>query len=119
MSFPLFAAEKLGTMAVDEVLLRPSFKVAEGQDAEFNIGESSFSLSWFKTQDLGGVIRIGPESLINPMLHFQDDVSDRIAIVEAFAQVKGVYGRLRMGLIPIEFGIEGSWLESEMTFSRS
>ena len=115
----LQANEKLGVLGVEEVLLRPYFLVSEGQDAEFGLGESSFAVSWFKNQKIGGIIRLGPMSLRNPMLHFQDEVSEDVAVVEAFAQVSGDYGRVRMGLIPVEFGVEGRWLESDLHFSRS
>ncbi|MCB0390467.1 MAG: hypothetical protein KDD58_04210 [Bdellovibrionales bacterium] len=119
LCFPAFAEEKLGILGVEEVLLRPYFLVREGQEAEFGLGESSFALSWFKTKSVGGIIRLGSMALRNPMLHFTDTVDDEVAIVEAFAQISGIYGRLRMGLIPIEFGVEGSWLESELYFNRN
>lgn len=113
------ASEKLGVLSVEDLFFRPYFLVREGQEAEFGLGETSLALSWFKTQELGGIIRLGSRALINPMIHFSDDVKEELSIVEAFAQLSGIYGRLRMGLIPIEFGIEGQWQESEIYFPRS
>lgn len=113
------AREKLGVLSVEDIFLRPYFLVREGQEAEFGLGETSLALSWFKSQDLGGIVRLGPRELINPMIHFSDEVKNELTIIEAFAQLSGLYGRLRMGLIPIEFGIEGVWQESEMSFPRS
>ena len=50
---------------------------------------------------------------------FQSTVSDEWGIYEAYAQYRGSYGRLRAGLIPIEYGVEGRLQEYQLDFSRS
>lgn len=118
--FPqLKASEKLGVLVLDDILMRPHFLVREGQETEFGLGETSMAFSWSKDQSLSAKIRLGPESLINPMIFLKDEISEQLTMIEAYAQLIGVYGRLRMGLIPLEFGVEGRWRESEIHFSRS
>ena len=66
-----------------------------------------------------GVIRIGPRSLLNPTARYQSSVTDDVTLVEAFAEYNDVYGRFRMGRLPVDFGYEGSLWERNLIFPRS
>jgi hypothetical protein len=46
-------------------------------------------------------------------------VEDDVLLVEAFAEYLSPYGRFRLGRLPTEFGLEGSWWERELVFPRS
>ena len=109
----VFAQEKLGVLSVEEVLLRPYFLLQEPQSGEFFLGDSSVVFGWKKSHTLGAIFRIGSQSLLNSSARFSDTVDDRLGVIEAFGQVTGDYGRLRVGLVPLEYGVEGGWLESE------
>lgn len=113
------ASEKLGRVNIDNILLYPTYLVEEGQHSEFGLGLSSASFSWVHSQNLSAVFRIGKKSLINPALHFIDTPDDSLGIYEAFGYLSGLYGNLRMGLIPVNFGLEGSWSEEQLIFPRS
>ena len=115
----VFAQEKLGVLSVEEVLLRPYFLLQEPQSGEFFLGDSSVAFGWKKSHTLGAIFRIGSQTLLNSSARFSDTVDDRLGVIEAFGQVTGDDGRLRVGLVPLEYGVEGGWLESELTLHRS
>ena len=124
--FPMvaLAAEKdnLGTLSVSDILLRPSFLVAPASnpDRGFSLGESSFAVKWTYENMYSAHFRIGPETLVDPPAHFISQVDpNQVAIVEAYAQVDHPFGRIRMGKLPIEFGLEGAKAESELVFPRA
>lgn len=122
--FPLFThatvlREDIGELKIHDLLLRPYFKLQEGREGNFSIGESSFALRWELEQKFAGVIRIGPRMLMNPSARYTDKVNDDVTLVEAFAEYNDVYGRFRMGRLPVEFGYEGRLWERYLIFPRS
>jgi hypothetical protein len=111
--------EDIGELKIHDLLLRPNFMLQEPRQGNFSIGESSFALRWELEQKYAGVIRIGPRSLLNPSARYANVVNDDIMLVEAFAEYNDVYGRLRMGRLPVEFGYEGRLWERNLIFPRS
>ncbi len=112
------AAEKLGVLSVDEILLRPYFRAEEGQRGEFGLSDSLVNFSWKKDQHLTANLKLGSQILRNQMIHFSDSPSEDLGLIEAYVQYTGMLGRIRMGIIPLEYGVEGSWQESELIFNR-
>lgn len=111
--------EDIGELKIHDLLLRPTFALREPTDGSFTIGESSFALRWELEQKYGGVIRIGPRTLLNPTARYTPTVNSDIVLVEAFAEYTDAYGRFRLGRIPIEFGWEGKQWERDLIFPRS
>jgi len=111
--------EDIGELKIHDLLLRPSFLLKEPKQGFFSIGESSFALKWVLEERFSSVIRIGPRSLLNPLARYSDTVSDEVTLVEAFAQYEDDYGRLRLGRLPVEFGLEGRMWERHLIFPRS
>jgi len=111
--------EDIGELNIHDLLLRPEFKLQEPSEGAFSIGESSFALRWELEKRFGGVIRIGPRTLLNPLARYQPLVDEDVVIVEGFAEYTDLYGRFRMGRIPVEFGYEGRLWERELLFPRS
>src|ERR1700722_7885446 len=111
--------EDIGELKIHDLLLRPYWDLEEGRQSNFSIGESSFALRWELEQKFSGVIRIGSTTLINPLGHFTPAVSEDVTLVEAYAEYNDVYGRFRMGRIPVEFGYEGSLWERKLIFPPS
>lgn len=112
-------AEDIGELKIHDLLLRPYFDLHEGREGNFSIGESSFALRWELEQKFAGVIRIGPRTLLNPSARYSNTVNDDVTLVEAFAEYNNVYGRFRMGRLPVEFGYEGRQWERQLIFPRS
>lgn len=116
-----FAArdEILGRLEVSEILLKPYFLLKEGSQSEFLIGDTSFTMSWYKDELISSRLKIGSADLLNKPVHYKPAVTEDLKIVEAFAQVKGAYGEARLGLIPLDYGLEGATTEGELIFPRS
>src|SRR5262249_3099113 len=122
LSPPVFSSvlrEDIGELKIHDLLLRPNFMFQEGREGNFSIGESSFALRWELERKYAGVIRIGPRTLLNPTARYSPVVTDDIMLVEAFAEYNDVYGRFRMGRLPVEFGYEGRLWERYLIFPRS
>lgn len=122
--FGAFAAEaaiteRLGDVQVTDLLIKPYFLLSEPQEGEFKLGDTSFQMTWFMDQNFQSTFRVGPKSLRNTMIHFEDEADDSIGIVEGYAQFSSVYGQIRYGLIPIRYGVEGEWQERQLFFPRS
>ncbi len=111
--------EDIGELKIHDLLLRPSFKLQEPSKGDFSIGESSVALRWELEQKFAGIIRIGPRTLLNPTARYSATVPDDITLVEAFAEYNDVYGRFRLGRLPVEFGYEGRLWERSLIFPRS
>jgi hypothetical protein len=118
-AFASVLREDIGELKIHDLLLRPNFIFQEGRESNFSIGESSFALRWELERKFAGVIRIGPRSLLNPTARYSATVPDDITLVEAFAEYNDVYGRFRMGRLPVEFGYEGRLWERNLIFPRS
>ncbi len=111
--------EDIGELKIHDLLLRPTFMLREPTQGNFSIGESSFALRWELEEKFAGVIRIGSRALLNPSARYSAVVNDDVMLVEAFAEYNDVYGRFRMGRLPVEFGYEGRQGERYLIFPRS
>lgn len=114
--------ENLGTLSISDVLLRPQFTAAPLGVASrgFTIGESSLAVKWDYENIFSGHVRIGSEDLVAPPAHYTQTVnSNQLTMVEAFAEFNHPYGRFRLGMQPIDFGLEGSKTEGDLIFPRS
>jgi len=117
---PLFAQEQLGKLVVNDLTLRPQGYYLERQQGEFELGESSVGLLWELDDQLSSQFRIGAHSLRGkPRLYLDSKNGNDIDLVEAYGQYQGLLGRIRIGLIPLELGREGTLPESELIFPRS
>lgn len=111
--------EILGRLEVSEILLKPYFLLKESSQSEFLIGDTSFTMSWYKDDLISSRLKIGSADLINKPIHYEKNDIEDLKIVEAFAQIKGAYGEARLGLIPLDYGLEGATSEGELIFPRS
>jgi hypothetical protein len=111
--------EDIGELKIQDLLLRPNFVLSEPKEGAFSIGESSVALRWELEEKFSGVIRIGPRTLLNPVARYSSTVKDDVTLVEAFAEYDDVYGRFRLGRLPVEFGYEGREWERNLIFPRS
>ena len=110
--------ENLGDISIDNIVIATEFEFIDSQRGNFDIGESLVSFLWQKEAKLSGIIQLGSQRLINTPKIFQDIVMDELGIYEAYAQYHGAYGKLRVGLIPIEFGVEGRTQGASIRFLK-
>lgn len=115
----LASAEKLGNLDLDELTLRPEFLLKEGQFAQFSLENSLVGLRWRLDSNIGAHINFGSLSLLNIPAHFESSQSEEFGLVEAYGEYSGVYGRIRAGLLPLGYGVEGSRREGDLEWPRT
>ena len=123
LSFSSKAQQPLGTLELKDLTLRPQGYLKEGKEGEFELGESSAKLSWVLDDHLSSALRFGArqlrgrQSFYTPSTLTQNDLSD-LDLLEAYGQFDGVLGRVRLGLIPVEFSREALLQDNELIFPR-
>ncbi|MBX7230801.1 MAG: hypothetical protein K1X29_01820 [Bdellovibrionales bacterium] len=117
----LWASEQLGDLKVEGLVLRPQFEFLEPRKAQFALGESLFTLGWEMDHSIRTVFSVGAKTLIGPMAHFVSNkqVSEDLGFIEAYGEYEFNYGRIRAGLQPVQFGLEGDINESNLDLPRS
>ena len=106
---------------IDDIFVSTNLQfLPEDSVINFSLDQSSFSMLWGVGWGLSGVLRLGSLGLINTQEIFQEELSKEWGSYEAYLQYNhGSLGRIRMGLIPLEFGLEGGVLESQLLLPRS
>ena len=116
---PFLYAENLGELSIGHLLLKPSFRLEEPSSGAFELKESSFAIDWVKVGGFSGRIRVGSTSLIN-VPHFANSLpANNLGVFEGYASYEGIYGKVTMGLIPLNYSLSGEKQESEIIFPRS
>jgi hypothetical protein len=113
------ANESLGELAVSGIFLEPSFTYAENHSGSFNAGNSFLAATWSRDSLLSATFKVGDRALLGQPARFGDVDGSQIAIIEAYAQADSDLGRVRAGLIPVPFGLEGGDAEERLRFPRS
>ena len=116
---PSAPSETLGDLAVSGLFIEPSFLFTEPHRGQFQVGQSFLALTWTRDRLLSATIKLGSRSLIGKPARYGAAATDDIAVIESFAQLDSGYGRLRAGIIPIPFGLEGGDSEGRLSFPRS
>lgn len=115
----LFAREQLGQLKVDNLVVRPQFYLVEPAKAEFQIGDSLFSVRWDMDTRIGAVFTVGAKTLLGTSVHYTDNVSEDLGFIEAYGEYLSDYGTFRAGLQPVMLGNEGAVGESDLDMPRS
>lgn len=113
------ADEKVGVLTLESVYLRPTFTSTEDLGGESSLSDSQFSLSWKKDKNTSAYVTVGSELNRTLPVYYATLPQDRLGFVEAYAEYKFVYGELRAGLIPLNFGYDGILKPSERYFNYS
>lgn len=111
--------EKVGRLTVEEVLLRPTYISTEIKGGEFSLSDSSFKIRWQKDQNLSATVGVG--SILErgiPAYYLSTTPDDALGFYEVYADYQGLYGRLRAGLQPLNFGFYGAQPGAERIFQR-
>lgn len=115
-----FAQERAGELSVDEIYLEPNYYTRETQGGEFSLGQSSFTLSWLYKEQFRAKFSVGSlEERYTPQYYSAATLIHDIGVIEAYAEYEGVYGRVRMGLLPLNFGFGGYQSNRDLVFQRS
>jgi hypothetical protein len=113
------ASELLGDLAVSGIFLEPSFTYSDNHQGSFQPGNSFIAATWTRDSEISAVLKVGSRSLINQPARYGSTDGSQIAMIEAYGQMATSYGRVRAGMIPIPFGVEGGDAEERLRFPRS
>jgi hypothetical protein len=113
------ADERVGTFSIEEIRLRPTFLSTEADGGVFSLSDSSFSLRWRKDKKLSAFVGIGSELSRNLPIYYDALSEDRLGFYEAYAEYNTLYGRFRLGLLPLNFGYDGVLKFSERYYNRT
>jgi hypothetical protein len=122
-SEPEETLERLGHLGISDFLIEPQYVFSEAKRGGFSAGSSFVAFSWDQKEPLSAHLKMGSRRLIGvPSRYAATDPTERMddaAVIEAYAQSESLFGRLRAGMIPIYFGLEGGNVEHELRFPRS
>ncbi len=116
------SGERVGSLELSDVYLSPRFHYLENRVGHFELGESSVGFRWHRDQDVSVNILLGSQELVAPPRRYVDLDSGKdsdVALVEAFVEAQSLVGKMRLGQIPLPFGVEGARGESGLQFPRS
>jgi hypothetical protein len=113
------SVEKIGRLTVEEILLRPTYSSIENKGGDFGFDDSSFKVRWQKDNNVSATIAVGSVLQKNiPAYYVSATPSDTLGFYEAYADYQGLYGRVRAGLQPLNFGFYGAQPNGERIFPR-
>ncbi len=113
----LFASERAGRIHLNEVLLWPEYYSQETNGGEFQFYRTQFGLNWELGNSLRTQILVGSEKQKPIPVYYQtEDASENLAVLEAYGEYTGVYGRVRMGLMPLPITYENRLADRDLIF---
>lgn len=114
------ADESVGRIKVEEVLLRPTYFSEEKEGGEFSFADSSAVIEWHKDLNFSARLMIGSTLERGvPQIYQATEPDDQLGFVEAYAQFTGIYGYVRAGLLPLNFGLMGMKEDYERIWPHS
>ena len=116
--------ELIGTLSVSDILIQPRLISTEDDTNNFDLDRSYFFFSWQMDNQLSAHFGVGRQELVNHNTRLATNLSNSadfkdFAFFEAYAQLDSKFGTVRAGLIPLMFGWEGVYRESEWIFPRT
>ncbi len=111
--------ERLGKVFLSDLFLSPRFNYAEPKSGQFQIGRSYAAADWSRGELVSGHFAFGTKSLLGVPTRYGVVNGQDFAMVEGYAQLSSDYGRVRLGLQPIPFGLETGINEANLRFERS
>ncbi len=111
--------EKLGKVFLSDLFLAPRFNYSEPKSGKFLVGPSYAAADWTSGEIFSGHFAFGTKSLLGVPSRYGVVNGEEFSIVEGYAQVSTDFGRARLGLQPIPFGLETGVNEANLRFERS
>ncbi len=111
--------EKLGKVFLSDLFLSPRFDYSEPKSGQFLLGRSYAAADWTGGDMISGHFAFGTKSLLGVPARYGAVSEENFAMIEGYAQIATEYGRARLGLQPIPFGLESGVNEANLRFERS
>jgi len=114
------ADENLGRLELSGLFLEPSYRHEESRAGRFSAGTSYAELRWTLDSAISASVKFGSRELIGQPARFGPVAgATSLAVIEAYGQAEANLGRVRFGMIPVPFGLEGGDVEKSLFFPRS
>ena len=117
----LRASERLGTLSVDQVVLKPRVETSEPFRVDMNLGESYASFLWSYQEDIRAHFAVGTLNILGRtswVFTETERTTQELGFTDVYGEYLSPYGHVKFGLQPIPFGIEGGRDESQTVFQR-
>lgn len=111
--------ESLGKVYLSDLFLSPRINYSEPKTGSFMLGNSYLAADWTRGDMVSGHFAFGTKSLIGPPARYGAINDQDFGLVEGYAQMVTQYGRFRLGLQPIPFGMQSGINEANLRFERS
>lgn len=120
MTISATADESLGHLEVSSLFLEPTYVHDEPRTGSFSAGTSYAELRWTLDPTISAILKFGSRDLIGqPARYGPVSQPEALTAIEAYGQADARLGRVRFGMIPIAFGLEGGDVEKNLNFPRS
>jgi hypothetical protein len=113
--------ETIGELSIADLFVEPQLRYEEPNRGVFGPGHSYLEGQWHQRDHIvSASFKVGTGRLLSrPARYGVAGDPDELVLAEAYGQLEGVYGRLRAGLVPIAYGLEGGNSESRLRITRS
>jgi hypothetical protein len=113
------AGERIGNIRIESISFRPTLLTLEDEGGEFDLADSSFSLSWKRDNNISTFVAVGSTEERNLPIYYAAPQLDNVGFFEAYAQYAGLYGNIRFGLLPLGYSYDGRLAEQDEVFNES
>lgn len=120
---PKNEAEQLGVIELADFLVEPTFLYTERgvvsgeRESGFGLGNTYLAAKWRLQRLVSGRLQIASYELLNRP-SWSPVTESGLGFIEAYAQLDTAYGRIRGGLVPLFFGLDGATSETQLWFPR-
>jgi hypothetical protein len=109
--------QSLGELEVSRLLLEPSFFVMEPKTSSFEMTKALIGFSWRNDNRWSAHIALGSTNMIGVPKRF-GTTNDEFSLLEGYGQWDSGLGTWRVGMLPIDFGLQGGSNEEFLWFPR-
>ena len=101
--------ESLGVFSFSEFYLSPRLYFQEPERGGFELKSSWAAFRWTRGDTVHGVIKFGTSDLVDTAIWYTKIQKPEFGVTEAYMEGESPYGDLRVGLLNIGHGFEGSF----------
>lgn len=99
--------EQLGHFEISEFALSPRLRLQEPGLGGFELSQSWIGFEWTRDPRVRGVLKLGSEDLIRPVIWNTNQVRPSFGVSEAWMEGQSEYADLRAGLLAVPQNFEG------------
>jgi hypothetical protein len=97
----------LGQIQISDVYLEPQYRFMEPRQGSMGLGDSFIEASWKLDKSLATRVQLGTTQGLYKPLFYGPDGSQNFGLRQAWGQWDSGYGVVRVGLLPLSYGLEG------------